>query len=292
MSNKHLIAAVVIGILAATAAAAGPPSKALIIDGQNNHPWQETTPILKRLLEKTGLFAVGVATSPGKGQDMSSFKLSFAQYDVVVCNYTGNAWPEETNKALTEYVSRGGGLVIYHAANNAFPDWKEFNEMAALGGWGGRNEKSGPYIRWRDGQIVRDTSPGRGGSHGPRHPFQLIVRVPDHPITRGLPKKFMHSSDELYSQLRGPAKNLTVLATAFAAKEHKGTGEHEPMLMTIRYGKGRVFHTALGHAGEQLKSVAFITTFLRGTEWAATGKVTQEIPDDFPGPNEPSIREN
>ncbi len=101
----------------------------------------------------------------------------------------------------------------------------------------------------------------------------------------------MHSADELYSRLRGPAKNLAVLATAFAAPDKRGTGNHEPSLMTILYGKGRVFHTALGHAGIQCRSVAFIATYQRGAEWAATGKVTQEVPDDFPGPDEPSVRE-
>jgi len=276
--------------VAATAPAA-PPLEALIVDGQNNHPWRETTPLLKKQLEETGLFAVDVATSPEKGQDMSGFKPDFAAYDVVVSNYTGDPWPEETREALVEYVSGGGGLVIYHAADNAFPDWQQFNEMAGVGGWGGRNETAGPYIRWRDGVIVRDTTPGRAGSHGPKHPFQLIVRVPDHPITKGLPPVFMHSADELYNRLRGPAKNLTVLATAFSPPEKRGTGEHEPMLMTIAYGKGRVFHTVLGHAGQQLASVAFIVTFQRGTEWAATGKVTQKVPGDFPGPDEPSIRD-
>jgi type 1 glutamine amidotransferase len=276
-------------VLVAVAAAA--PMKALIVDGQNNHNWKETTPHLKKLLEETGLFTVDVATTPGKGQDMSGFKPDFAAYDLVVSNYTGDAWPEETNQAFEKYVAGGGGVVIFHAASNAFPNWKEFNEIIGVGGWGGRNEKHGPYLYWKDGKIVRDTSPGRGGTHGPQHPFQLIVRVPDHPITKGLPEVSMHSADELYSRLRGPAKNLTVLATAFAAKEKRGTGNHEPMLMTIRYGKGRVFHTALGHAGKQCRSVAFIVTYQRGAEWAATGKVTQKIPDDFPGSDEPSVRE-
>ncbi len=99
-----------------------------------------------------------------------------------------------------------------------------------------------------------------------------------------------HSADELDDRLRGPAKNVTVLATAFSSPEKRGTGENEPMLMDIRFGKGRVFHTTLGHAGEQLKSVAFIVTYQRGAEWAATGKVTQAVPDDFPGADEPSVR--
>jgi type 1 glutamine amidotransferase len=286
-----LLAAGLWALLAAVAVAANPPMKALIVDGQNGHNWKATTPVLKKDLEETGLFKVDVATSPPKGKDMSGFRPKFADYDVVVSNYQGDEWPEETKKALVDYVKGGGGLVIYHFACAAFPKWKEYNEMTGLGGWGGRNEKSGPYVRWRDGKAVRDYSPGRGGGHGPAQPFQIVVRDPDHPITKGLPPKFMHVKDELYGWLRGPAKNLTVLATAFAPKEKGGSGENEPLLFTVQYGKGRVFFEALGHAPEQLKSVAFIVTLQRGAEWAATGKVTQKVPKDFPTADKASVRE-
>jgi len=90
--------------------------------------------------------------------------------------------------------------------------------------------------------------------------------------------------------LRGPAKNLTVLATAFSPEGFRGTDENEPMLMTIQYGTGRVFHTTLGHSVKQCKDVAFIVTFQRGTEWAATGKVTQKVPADFPTADTPTVR--
>ena len=290
MSYKRLLPALAIwAVLVAVATAA--PMKALIVDGQNNHRWQVTTPPLKQLLEETGLFTVDVATSPPRGQDMSTFKPKFAPYDLVVLNYTGASWPEETNTAFEKFVADGGGVVVFHAASNAFAKWKEFNEIIGVGGWGGRSEKDGPFLHWLDGKIVRDMTPARGGTHGPQHAFQLVVREPDHPITKGLPERFMHSPDELYSTLRGPAKNLTVLATAYADKKKNGTGRHEPILMTISYGKGRVFHTTLGHIDKQLKSVAFIATYQRGAEWAATGKVTQEVPKDFPGPDEPSLRE-
>jgi len=270
--------------------AAAAPLKALIIDGQNNHKWQVTTPGLKALLEETKLFTVDVVTSPPRKGDMSNFTPNFSDYDVVVMNYMGDSWSEKTNEAFEKYVAGGGGLVIFHAADNAFPKWKEFNEMIGLGGWGGRNEKDGPYVYWKDGKIVRDMTPGRGGSHGPQHPFQIVVRQKDHPITKGLPEKFTHSADELYSRLRGPAKNMTLLATAYADPAKGGTGNHEPVLMAIDYGRGRVFHTVLGHIDKQLRSVAFIVTYQRGTEWAATGKVTQKVPKDFPGPDEPSVR--
>ncbi len=285
-------AAAAVALLAAPVAQAAQPSlKCLIVDGQNNHNWRQTTPIMKQILEETGLFTVEVATSPDKNEDMSGFKPAFARYDVVLLNYNGKAWPEETNQAFLDYVKGGGGVVVVHAADNAFGKWKEYNEIIGLGGWGGRNEKSGPYVYYKDGQLVRDTSPGRGGAHGPQYPVQIVVREPDHPVTKGLPEKFMHSKEELYHSLRGPAKNLTVLATALAEKEKRGTGRHEPVLMDIRWGDGRIFHTVLGHAGTQMKSVAFIVTLQRGAEWAATGKVTQKVPDDFPAADEWTRRE-
>ncbi|MBN2137189.1 MAG: DUF1080 domain-containing protein [Sedimentisphaerales bacterium] len=268
-----------------------PHFKALILDGQNNHDWKGTTPPLKALLEDTGIFTVDVATSPPSGQPMDSYRPDFKKYDVIVSNYNGDQWPEQTKKEFVEYMKNGGGLVVYHAADNAFGDWPEYNEMIGIGGWGGRNEKSGPMVRWKDGKVAFDNSPGAGGTHGPQHEFQIINRDRHHPITAGLPEKWMHASDELYSKLRGPAKNMHVLSTAYAAPDKGGTGEHEPMLFTIRYGKGRIFHTAIGHAAEQLKSVGFIVTFQRGAEWAAAGRVTQvEVPADMSTADRVSLR--
>jgi len=98
----------------------------------------------------------------------------------------------------------------------------------------------------------------------------------------------MHAKDELYDRMRGPAMNMTVLATAFSDKSTGGSGRHEPVLMALYWGKGRIFHTTLGHVwpGDTeypaLECIGFKVTFLRGTEWTATGKVTQKIPENFP----------
>lgn len=257
--------------------------KALIVDGQNNHRvWPKTTQMMKKYLEETGKFTVDVATTKPQGSD-AEYAPEFKKYDVVISNYNGAAWPEKTQKAFVDYMKDGGGLVVVHAANNAFGNWKEYNEIIGLGGWGGRNEKSGPYVYYNnEGKIVRDSSKGRGGHHGPQHPFAIIVRDQEHPITKGMPKSWLHEKDELYDFLRGPANNMKVLATALASKDKGGSGRHEPMLLTVSYGKGRVFHTPMGHAEYSQECVGFIVSLQRGAEWAATGKVTQEIPKDFP----------
>lgn len=265
-----------------TATATAAPIKVLLVDGQNNHAWKQTSPELKAILEEGGLCAVEVSTAPGKGGEWASWRPKFSDYQVVVSNYNGELWPDEVRDAFEKYVSGGGGFVSVHAANNSFPEWKAYNEMIGVGGWGGRNEKSGPYLRWRDNKWTLDPKPGSGGSHGKQHEFVMTTRAPEHPIMAGLPAKWMHKQDELYDRLRGPAKDVTVLASAMAAKETGGSGEEEPLLMVIPYGKGRVFHTALGHGMEALKCVGFAVTLRRGTEWAATGAVTQKAPAEFP----------
>jgi len=271
--------------------------KTLIITGQNNHNWQASSPILKQILDETGLFSSEIMTTPKTGGDMKTFNPDFSKYRLVVLDYNGDSWSEKTNNAFVEYVKNGGGVVIYHAADNSFPSWKEYNEMTGLGGWGDRNQKSGPYVYYKNDQLVTDTSAGIGGTHGKRREFIVRTRITDHPITKGLPSRWLHGTDELYSLLRGPSKNMQILATAFAdSAAGGGTMRDEPMLMTITYGKGRIFHTTMGHAdeggGPSMQCVGFITTLQRGAEWAVTGDVTQKVPWDFPSAAGVVLRHN
>jgi len=286
-----LATALVVSILPAVFAQDGNKLKALIVDGQNNHGnWPQTTKMMKKYLEDTGKFTVDVATTAPRGTD-ENFKPEFKKYAVIVSNYNGAAWPEATQQAFIDYVKSGGGLVIVHAANNAFGKWKEYNQAIGLGGWDGRNETSGPYIYLDDaGKVVRNEERGGGGHHGAQHPFAVIVRDSEHPVTKGMPREWLHVNDELYDKLRGPGENMHILATAFADPAKGGSGRHEPMIFTVDYGKGRVFHTPMGHGNDSQECVGFITTLVRGAEWAATGKVTQPIPSDFPTKDKTSQR--
>jgi type 1 glutamine amidotransferase len=131
----------------------------------------------------------------------------------------------------------------------------------------------------KDGKLFRDTSAGNGGAHGPQHEFVVEIQNPDHPITKGLPTKWLHAKDELYSKLRGPAANVEILS----ASKSDLTAEMEPNMMALSHGKGRVFHTTLGHADYSMLERGFFTILQRGTEWAATGEVKAcaAVPADF-----------
>ena len=224
----------------------------------------------------------------------SRFSADFSKYDLIISNLGASSpqWPDETKKSFEKYMQNGGGFVVVHAANNAWGDWDEFNKMIGLGAWGGRDSKTGPYVYYNDANELKvDTSDGICGSHGPEFEFIITSRAPEHPIMKGIPTEWLHTADELYDHMRGPFENATVLATAYSDVEGnsppwnpkvKGMGQHVPMLMAINYGKGRVFHTTLGHFDYSMECAGFITTLQRGSEWAATGKVTQSIPEDFP----------
>jgi hypothetical protein len=286
-------AILIASMLSFSSQGASPPVPVMILDGESSqwHDWKSTTPVLRRMLEETGLFKVEVVTAPGPDGDFSAFAPDFKRYAAVVFNYDApdGRWPAPLQRSFEQYVENGGGLVIVHAANNAFPGWPAFNEMTGIGGWRERGREAGPW--WYldgEGRLVGDDSPGPTGTHGRRLPYQITVRA-DHPVTAGLPQRWMHAGDELYAQLRGPGQNMTVLASAWSDPANQGSARHEPQLISVRYGTGRVFHTTLGHDLPALSSVDFIVTFQRGTEWAATGRVTQAVPEDFP--SESAVRQ-
>lgn len=296
---KYLMQFLLVAVLSAIYACNEPePIRALIVSGQNNHNWKVSHRAIKLILDNSGMFISDVVLTPPAGGDMSRFNPNFDDYDVVVLDYNGDRWGEKVDEAFLKYVQKGGGIIVYHAADNAFAGWDEFNKIIALGGWEGRDEKSGPYCYIKDGKMVLDSSPGRGGSHGRQREYPMHCRNAEHPITKDLPDNWLHAQDEMYDFMRGPANIKDLLYSGKSDAATGGSGREEPLVFTVDYGKARIFHIMLGHCGASLENnpamqcAGFQTLLLRGAEWAATGKVTQPVPNDFPTNAAVSLRKD
>ena len=266
--------------------------RVLIVDGMNNHDWQRGTRILSEIYQSSGRFTVDVSTSPPTSQPAEAWdrwRPAFDKYDVLVSNFNGGHspkngvhWPREVEVALENFVSNGGGLVVVHAANNSFPNWPAYNEMIGLG-WRDPSFGSSLIIDKDEKVVEIPKGEGRKPGHGPEHDFIVTTLTPDHPITAGMPKHWLHPHEQLTHGQHGPAKRMTILTYAWS----KDVNENEPMDWVVPCGKGRVYTTMLGHLWKDgpdtaMRCVGFQTLLLRGTEWAATGKVTIPIPPNFP----------
>ncbi|MFC1545010.1 ThuA domain-containing protein [Gemmatimonadota bacterium] len=233
--------------------------------GADHFRAQQSRPFLKKLLIGTGRFDVRVIEAPS---GLSARTL--APFDLLILDYMGPDWGTDARTAVEEFVASGKGLAVVHGASYAFsgndvlgdghrrtglvePVWEEYAKMV--------------------GGVWTDST-----GHGDRHSFRVEFTGKAHPITEGLGEGFW-ATDELYHDHRMQSA-ANVLATAYDAPEKRGTGEREPILWTVDYGKGRVFYTALGHNLAAMSEAGFITTFLRGCEWAATGKVTLPVAFD------------
>ncbi len=252
---------------AACAFAQQPKIQTLIITGQNGHDWRSVTPVLRKALEDTGRFEVRIVE-----EFRGASAETLAPYDLVIVNYYERRkpdlrWGERADSAFLNFLKAGKGVVIYHFSVAAFEGWTEYEKICA-GNWRPNN-----------------------GHHSAAHDFKVEIKDADHPITKGVKKEFMQPKDELYANLKWqPEGTYHVLATAwddhalYAGKARQpipGPGLNHPMLWTTKYGDGRVFTTALGHDAPAVSTPAFIVTFTRGAEWAATGNVTLPIPPEL-----------
>lgn len=267
------------------------PIKAVIVAGADgSHYWQGACDAMKQILENSGMFTVDFAFTPG-WNGIENYNPDFTGYDLIIINYGGPTFTEPVRRKFEKFVADGGGLVVIHSSVVPMADWKEYNELIGMGAWDGRDEKVGPYLYWEDGEYVYDYTPGGAGYHGLQHEVTINHRAPEHPILKGLNPNWRHFKDEIYTRMRGPVKNIEILATAYER------GRHEPLMWTVTpESGGRVFVDLLGHCGSDpnmvysMECTGFQVTLLRGCEWAATGEVTQAVPKDFPNEKHLSLR--
>lgn len=229
-----------------------PKISVLLLSGSNNHNWQETTLLLKQILDKAKIFQVEITNNP----DTLKF-IDLKRVDIILNNW--NSWPEndvrwprELEKALMKFIEEGGGFVTFHASSSVFYTWPEFKNIST-GAW-----------------IMDSTW------HGAISQTRVSFTNRQHPITYGMTGFYI--SDELWVNAE---RNETFFVLAEANNDdirEKGlTGQ--PVVQVKEYGKGRIFHTSLGHDGRAIRNSGFKALFLRGTEWAATGNVIQRIPN-------------
>jgi type 1 glutamine amidotransferase len=231
--------------------------RVLVVSGANNHDWKWTTPSLVRILEESGRFDVEVTYDPAQRFTAPE---PLEDFSAIVLDYNGPRWGEAAEARFLAAVGEAHvGVVVVHAANNAFPGWVPYEELVG--------------DLWRDGT-----------GHGSFHPFDVDMVDRDHPVTRTLPTILKHP-DELYHRLVNTQNvERRVLATALSATETGGTGQHEPMIVVKDWHGARVFHTPLGHvwvnspmSQASHRDPQFRGLLVRGTEWAATGAVQDEV---------------
>ncbi len=267
-------------------ARADEPVRVLVVGGHNNHNWKLSNPYLKQLLDADPDIEATIENSPQGGatkEDWERWTPNFAKYDCVLLNYNGKMWHERQKREFEVYIRGGGTAIVVHAANNSFTGWTEYEKMVALL-W--RPPSYGYSLDVNDdGSVTRvDPGKGRGMGHGGIFDWVMTTRDAKHPITAGMPTRWMHLRDELYHGQRGPAKNVNILLTAFSDPKHGGTGKHEPIVWWTPYGKGKVVTNLMGHIGDIrcMGCVGFQTVVRRSAEWLARGQATTPIPANFP----------
>ena len=268
----------------------------LIVDGFGNHDWQHTTRCIHAILEQSPEFEISVSTYPAGGtpEAIDAWNPAFENYDVVIqtCNDIGGGpqWPRSVERALESYVEQGGGLFVFHSANNAFPHWDEYNRMIGLGwrpadfGWAITINAEEKIIRVPAGE-------GEKTSHGKRVDA-LLTRLGDHPIHADLPRQWKTADIEIYRYARGPAENLEVLSYA----QDVQTGLNFPIEWTVIYGKGRVYNATFGHVWKKQATpkgiccAGFQTLLPRAVFWLAENEIDPVVSEDFPTAESISLR--
>jgi type 1 glutamine amidotransferase len=205
--------------------------------------------------------------------------------------FGGRTWPDEVRADFDAFVKGGGGVYIWHGGNNSFPEWPEYNRMIGMG-W--RKKDQGVALQVTDDEkIVRIPSgEGRDTNHGRRFDA-LIVRMGDHPIHQGMPRRWKASDIEVYNFPRGTAEEVEVLSYANDTVQSK---LNWPIEWTVTYGQGRVYNSTLGHVWRgdvqpvTVRDAGVQTLLVRSLQWLAKRPVTYPVPGDFPTEVATSIR--
>ena len=210
--------------------------RVLLITGVDQyHDWKANSARLREILEDYG-FEVVLTEDPWvlTTEGMKDY------HGIVMVMNQDPRWPAPVEQAMVRHVKAGMGIGIIHSANNCFPGWAEFEDMVGL--------------LWR----IDDKYQAGHDRYGP-----LTVKIADkgHFITRGMDN--FSITDELYRDL-ARFSDFRVLAEAFSRDKQKDY----PIIMVKTYGKGRVFHTNLGHSTESMLSQGFQRTTTRGMLWA------------------------
>jgi type 1 glutamine amidotransferase len=272
------------------------PIPVLIVDGFSNHDWKQTTTVIKWILEESGRFKADISTIPEDSLQAAAWLPDFNKYPVIIQNSNNInnpdlRWPLQAEQALENYVKTGGGLYILHSANNAFPHWKEYDKMIGMG-W--RPKSFGYALEVDDNKNIIRYQPGEGQNTGHGRRFNAVIEIfTRHPINKDYPAEWQTANTEVYYFPRGTAENLTILSYAY---DSATTFKKWPVEWIVKYGKGRVYNSSMGHLwkGETYppayRCAGFQTTLIRVTEWLATQKVTYPVPADFPAKNAVSLK--
>lgn len=279
----------------------------LILTGNSSHGWPELTEAIESILIATDLFNIEISRSPPQdaaATDWDLWQPDFRRFAAVVNIYEGRLPNATMCRDFEAYVEAGGGLLVLHSAVVAFENWAAYNDMIGIG-W--RNAWAGFHLIVEDSGAISRLPPfhGVGPGHGKQHAFQVRNCASEHPIMKDLPPLWMHGKDELYHGMRGPAKHIEVLASAYSAKEQWGSGDNEPMLWTTSFGEGRIATTVLGHRWyddrieghpvesenreEAVHCIGYQTLIARSVEWVVTGQVSLNVPETWPSEDAASI---
>lgn len=218
--------------------AAEKPIRVLIVDDQSpGYYHMGTATTLRNFLRQDKRFEVVLA----EDAEILGTDVLF-DYDVILLHFKNYRIPKRdaAMKAnLDKFVTEGGGLFVFHFACGAFEDWANFDKLA--------------------GRVWDPDKP----PHDPYGRFAVQIIDKAHPITKDLGN--FDIQDELYTCLKESEVPIHVLAESVS----KVDGKKYPMAFVLEKGKGRTFHTTLGHDDQSLSSAEFQTMCKRALVWCA-----------------------